>query len=120
MVDALITYNLVNLHNILSSMQLANRRLIPNYETICSVKSLRINKHRIRLSNQETIRNRKINLNNLKEIQSNADRPDLSSKMLNVGNVNAQLIKNKLEIVLGTLIREILDLLLITEIYHLV
>ena len=57
-----------------------HRRNIPDHGTIRNVKNLRINRRRIRLNRKELKMMRRLNLDNLSELQKDPERPDLSCR----------------------------------------
>ena len=109
------SYTSCQLHAINHSIKLENRRNIPNFDTIRRVKELKINQRRIRLSKYQKVLSRKANLNNLNEIEMDPERSDLSCKHINIGTVNARSVRSKSELIFEMMIKESLDLLLITE-----
>ena len=110
-----ISYTSDQLRSIDHEIKLEGRRNIPKFETIRKVKSLRINKKRIRLSKYLRNERRKINLNNLSQLGKDPELPDLSSKQIKIGTVNTRSLKGKSQLVMEMLVKENIDLLFVTE-----
>ena len=91
-----------------------HRRQVPSFEAIRMIKSLRINKRRIRLSPNERKTERKINLNNLKQIEVE-DIAGTGSTRLKFSVVNARSVRNKMTEIQHKLVSNHIDALLITE-----
>ena len=85
------------------------------FEAIRTIKHLKINKRRIRLSKSWSKLSRKINLNNLQQVQIDPELPDLSSKNVKLATVNIRSLKSKSDYLMEILNREQIDILVITE-----
>ena len=90
-------------------------RSVPNYPTLRTIKSLRINKRRIRFQNFRKKEQRTINFNNLADIPKDPSSSILNSKCFTFGTINARSIKSTINHILEVLTRESLDFLIVTE-----
>ena len=92
-----------------------NFKLLPNYEAIRKIKGLKLNKRRVRLRKKYGHPHRSLNLDNLKELQHDPELPNLSTGTVNIGHVNVRSIKRKSDLLYEIMLRENLDIILITE-----
>ena len=89
-------------------------RKIPNYYDIRRIKELKINKRRIRLQKFKRVEVRKANLANLACLPRD-NKAILNIKNMSIGTVNARSLKQSINMIMELLIRESLDILLVTE-----
>ena len=111
-----ITYTGTELRSIGNAFLLNTKhRSVPNYQALRKIKELHINKRWIRLQKWTKHDLRRANLNNLSDIPLDASTPVLNSKNIRVGTVNVRSLKTSVNLVQSLLLREHLDVLLITE-----
>ena len=110
-----ISYNRAQLLTIAEKLKHDKSLRILNYNTIRVIKSFRINRRRIRFNKTVNKAQPKLNLNNLKELQSDPELPNLSSKNINLGLINICSLKTKADLLFETIIKEHLDVCFVTE-----
>ena len=92
-----------------------HRRLTSDYGAIRKIKTLRINKRRIRLQCGEKLQRRKQNLNDIIEVQWANPLEGPTSRSIIVATVNARSVKGKIVEIQCQLLIKSIDILLVTE-----
>ena len=111
-----IMYTSQQLHSIEKNFLLNPKlRSIPSYDTLRAIKSLKINKRRIRLQHWSKQQRRSALMSNLRDILPDPNKPILTNKNMSFGTVNARSIKSSINQLVDLLVRERLDFLLVTE-----
>ena len=111
-----ITYTSQQLHGIGENFLLNPKlRSIPSYDTLRTIKALKINKRRIRLQHWSKQQRRSVLMSNLRDIPPDPSKPILANKNMTFGTVNARSIKSSINQIVDLLVREHLDFLLVTE-----
>ena len=109
-----LRYTSEELKRINSDLRSENRRNIPNYGTIRQVKLLKINRKRIRFQKLKLLSIRRVNLQNLKQLDKHESSPN-HNKYIRIGTVNVRSIKNKVNQLVELILSHSLDLLVVTE-----
>ena len=90
-----------------------HRRNIPNFEAIRNIKKFRINKRRTRIQKESQ---RKVNKSNLKYLELDPEYLMVNvTKTVVIATVNARSVKGKIEEIITILVKNSIDLLLVTE-----
>ena len=111
-----IMYTSQQLHNIGKNFLLNPKlRSVPSYDTLRAIKSLKINKRRIRLQHWSKQQRRSVLMSNLYDIPPDPDKPILTNKNMTFGTVNARSLKSSINQIVDLLVRERPDFLLVTE-----
>ena len=105
-----LTYTSAQLREIFGSM----KRCVPNYTALRTIKSLKINKRRIRFQKHQRHSQKRANLSNLATLPHEPQQPILSSKFLCFGMVNARSMSS-IDLIMELVLREDLDFIVITE-----
>ena len=92
-----------------------NHRLLPKFNAIRNIKMCKINRRRVRLRKKMSIEERTLNLNNLRDLSPDPELPNLSTRSLNIAHVNVRSIRNKADFLHEIMVRECLDIILISE-----
>ena len=110
------TYTSQELRNIGNDCLLNPKlRTVPDYDTLRNIKTLKINKRRIRFQKWTKMHRRSILMNNITKLPRDPDSPVLTSKNLIFATVNTRSLKSSINQVLDLLVRENIDILLVTE-----
>ena len=111
-----ITYTSEQLRRIGNNFLLnPKQRSVPNYDTLRTIKRLKINRRRIRLQHWSKQRRREALMTNLSDISPDPETPVLNNKNMTFRTVNARSLKSSINQIMDLLIREALDFLLVTE-----
>ena len=94
-----------------------HRRPTPNYEALRTIKSLRINRKRIRLQKTKIHQLRYANINNLQAVvmQESDTESEFLSKNLRIATVNARSVRNKITEIQLFILQNSIDILVVTE-----
>ena len=111
-----IEYSSSELRKIGSNYMLNSKnRRPPDFQTLKTIKFLRINRRRIRFKNKPRSVHRHINHNNLCELPHDPDQPILNNKNIIFATVNTRSIKTNINIILDILNKECIDLIMVME-----
>ena len=109
------TYSSEELRRIGGHSTVSKHRIwLPNYESIRRIKQLKLNKRRVRLQPEVRQLMRKVNLNNLTELECNTEYHKVDRR-LRIATVNARSVKGKIAEIQHNIIKRSLDIIIVTE-----